>query len=116
MELVALLSTGKGTWAQVAGLVNRGEWDNILLVGSEFAEKFTCDKKHEFVKIDTGKRIVELKQEIIEKLNGKINGTEVALSIASGDGKEHMALISALLSLPVGVRFVALTQEGIVYL
>ncbi|MBM3233477.1 hypothetical protein FJZ19_00100 [Candidatus Pacearchaeota archaeon] len=116
MELIALLSSGKGTWAQVAGLINRGEWDNIILIGSEFAEKFTTEKKHEFIKVDTGKRIVELKQEILEKLNGKIQGTEVALSIASGEGKEHMALISALLSLPVGVRFTALTQEGIIYL
>lgn len=116
MELVALLSSGKGSWAQVAGLINRGEWDNIILIGDDFASKFSCDKKHEFIKVDTSKRIVELKQEIVEKLRGKIDGTEVALSIASGEGKEHMALISALLSIPVGVRFVALTAEGIVYL
>ena len=35
---------------------------------------------------------------------------------ASGEGKEHMALISALLSLPVGVRFTALTKDGVVFL
>lgn len=116
MELVALLSTGKGTWAQVAGLVKQGEWENIILIGSEFAEKFTADKKHLFIKIDTNKGLIDLKKEILEKLQGKINGTEVALSIASGEGKEHMALISALLSLPVGVRFTALTKDGIVYL
>jgi hypothetical protein len=116
MELVALLSSGKGTWGQVAGLINRGEWENILLVGSEFAEKFSTDKKHTFVKVKTSQPISELKDEIMEKLKGKINGTEVALSIASGDGKEHMALISALLSLPVGIRFTVLTKEGIIYL
>ena len=44
-----------------------------------------------------------------------IDGTEVALSIASGDGREHMALISALLSLPVGVRFTALTKDGVIF-
>jgi hypothetical protein len=27
-----------------------------------------------------------------------------------------MALVSALLNLPVGVRFVALTKEGVIYL
>lgn len=116
MELVALLSSGKGTWGQVAGLTKRGEWDNIILIGTEFAEKFTLDKQHEFIKINSNSRIVELKKELMEKLRGKIKDTEVALSIASGDGKEHMALISALLSLPVGIRFVALTKEGIVYL
>jgi len=116
MELVALLSSGKGTWGQVAGLINREEWDNIILVGNEFAQKFSCSKKHDFIKIDTSKTLVELKKEIMEKFKGKIKGTEVALSIASGDGKEHMALISALLSSPVGIRFVVLTKDGIVYL
>ncbi len=116
MELVALLSSGKGTWGQVAGLINRGEWENIILIGSEFAEKFTTDKKHEFIQVKTNQQIVELKQELMKKLKGKIKGTEVALSVASGDGKEHMALISALLSLPVGVRFAVLTKDGIIHL
>ena len=116
MELVALLSSGKGSWAQVAGLINRGEWENITLIGSEFAEKFSIDKPHNFIKVDTNKNILELKQELVEKLKGKFGGfSEVALSIASGDGKEHMALISALLSIPVGVRFTALTKEGIIF-
>ena len=56
----------------------------------------------------------EVNQEFLKKLKGKINGTEVALSIASGDGKEHMALISALINLPVGIRFAALTAEGVI--
>lgn len=116
MELIALLSSGKGTWGQVAGLVNRGEWDNIILIGSEFAEKFSIDKNHDFVRVDTNQPLLELKKEFSDKLKNKIKGVEVALSIASGEGKEHMALISALLSVPVGVRFVALTKEGIVYL
>lgn len=116
MELVALLSSGKGSWGQVAGLVNRGEWDSIILIGSEFAEKFTTDKKHLFIKIDGDKTLTEIKDDLSKKLTGKIKGTEVALSIASGNGKEHMALISALLTLPTGIRFVALTKEGLVYL
>jgi len=116
MELVALLSSGKGTWAQVAGLSARGEWDSIILVGSEFAEKFTLDKKHDFIKVNTSQNLKELKDELVNKLKPKIKGTEVALSIASGTGKEHMALISALLSIPVGVRFTALTKDGVVYL
>ena len=116
MELIALLSSGKGSWSQVAGLINRGEWENIILIGSEFAEKFTTDKKHEFIRVKTSQPLVDLKNDLLKKLKGKIKGTEIALSIASGDGKEHMALISALLSLPVGVRFTALTKEGIVYL
>jgi len=115
MELVALLSTGEGTWAQVSGIIKQGEWDNIILIGSEFAKKFQIEQEHTFIEL-TKTRLVELKEELQEKLRGKIKGTEVALSIASGDGKEHMALISALLSLPAGVRFTALTKDGIVFL
>jgi len=114
MELVALLSTGKGTWAQVAGLIKYGEWDKIILIGSDFAKDFKSEKNTEFIKVDLSKRIKELRDEIIDNLKGKINGTEVALSIASGDGKEHMALISALLNLPVGIRFAALTKDGVI--
>jgi hypothetical protein len=115
MELVALISSGKGTWGQVAGVINRGDWDNILLIGNDFAKRFTVEKDFEFVET-TASGIVDLKEEILEKLRGKIKGTEVALTIASGDGKEHMALISALLNLPVGIRFTALTKDGIIFM
>jgi hypothetical protein len=114
MELVALLSSGQGTWAQVSGLMKFGEWDSIILIGGDFAKNFTHEKKFEFIKVDLNQKIKELRDDILKKLKGKINGTETALSIASGDGKEHMALISALINLPVGIRFAALTKEGVV--
>lgn len=114
MELIALLSTGKGSWAQVSGLMKYGDWDKIIIVGGDFAKDFKHEKKFEFIKLDLDKKIMDLKEEFLSKLKGKFNGTEVALSIASGEGKEHMALISALINLPVGIRFAALTKEGVI--
>ncbi|MFA5953899.1 MAG: hypothetical protein WCT51_04500 [Candidatus Shapirobacteria bacterium] len=114
MELVALLSRGEGTWAQISGLMKYGEWDNIILIGDEFAKNFKHEKKFEFIKADLNAKIKDLRDDLLKKLQGKINGMEVALSIASGDGKEHMALVSALINLPVGVRFAALTKDGVV--
>lgn len=114
MELVALLSSGKGSWEQVSGLMKYGEWDKIILIGADFAKKFTHEKSFEFIQMDLDKKLKDLKEEISKKLQKKIGGTEVALSIASGDGKEHMALISALINLPVGIRFAALTKEGVI--
>lgn len=114
MELIALLSSGKDTWAQVSGLMNHGDWERMILIGGDSAKQFIHSKRFEFIKVDLDKRIRELQNDISKKLKGKINGTEVALSIASGNGKEHMALISALLKFPVGVRFAALTREGVV--
>lgn len=109
-----MLSIGKGTWGQVSGLIKYGEWDKIIILGSSFSRKFTAEKQFEFIEINLDKKLVDLKKEFQEKLRGRIQGTEVALSIASGDGKEHMALISALINLPVGIRFAALTKEGII--
>lgn len=114
MELIALLSSGKETWAQVSGLIKYGEWDKIILLGDDFAKQFTCEKPFEFIRIDLNKKLKDLKEEFMQKLKGKIDGTEVALSIASGDGKEHMALISGLINLPVGIRFAALTKDGVI--
>lgn len=115
MELVALVSSGKGSWAQLAGVITRGEWDSVIIIGNDFAKKFNVEKDFEFIEV-TSTTLIEMKNEIMRKLKGKIRGTEVALSIASGDGKEHMALISALISLPVGIRFTALTKEGIIFM
>ena len=117
MELVALLSTGQGTWGQVAGLINNGEWDHIFLIGDDFASKFSFENKNaEFIKVNLSQPLDEMKGELVEKLKGKIKGIEVALSIASGSGKEHMALIAALLNIPVGIKFVALTKDGVIEL
>lgn len=114
MELVALLSSGKGTWAQVSGLMNHGDWEKIILIGDDFAKDFKHNKEFEFVKVNLSQRLKELRDDFSKKLKEKINGMEVALSLASGDGKEHMALVSALINLPVGVRFAALTKEGVI--
>jgi len=117
MELVALLSTGKGTWGQVAGLIQKGEWEKVIVLGPAFAKEFTVqDESFDFIEFDANKNLVQLKKDLEKKLKGKFDGLEVALSIASGNGKEHMALQSALLSLPVGVRFTALTKDGVVFL
>ncbi|MCK5449931.1 hypothetical protein KAI32_03630 [Candidatus Pacearchaeota archaeon] len=117
MELVALLSTGKGTWGQVSGLMQKGEWEKIIVVGPPFAKDFTVQgTPFDFIEFDQDKSLIQLKKELAKKLEGKFNGLEVALSIASGNGKEHMALQSALLSLPVGIRFAALTKDGVVML
>jgi hypothetical protein len=117
MELVALLSTGKGSWGQVSGLMKRGEWEKIIVVGTPFAKEFTVPGiPFDFVEFDPNKGLVALKKDLQKKLTGKFDGLEVALSIASGNGKEHMALQSALLSIPVGVRFTALTKEGVIML
>ncbi len=116
MELVAFLGADKETWGQVTGLINHGEWDKVVLVKNKQVEDYPTPKNGEIITIDASQPLLELKRELMEKLGSKIGDLEVALSIASGSGKEHMALISALLSLPTGIRLVAFTKNGVEFI
>ena len=113
MELVAFLGADKENWGQIVALINRAEWDKIILIKNKNSESFTPSKNCEIIDVNSDRPLVELKNEIMSKLKEKLGGFEAALSIASGNGKEHMALISALLSMPVGIRLVVFTKEGI---
>jgi len=113
-DLVACLSTGKGTWTHVKGVISGCEWDNIFLITNEFGrEKFSSEKKVELLVVDSNKQLLELVEDIKKQLKDKISGTEVALNLVSGTGKEHMAILSAVLKLGLGVRLVALAKEGV---
>ncbi|MBW3022479.1 hypothetical protein KY308_00040 [Candidatus Woesearchaeota archaeon] len=113
-ELVAMLSTGKGTWGHVSRLIADGTWEKIVLITNDFGkEKFNNEKNAEMVVVDSKKPIMELVEDVKKGLEGKIKGPEVAVNVVSGDGKEHMALISALLEMGLAIRLVALTQEGV---
>ena len=116
MELVAFLGRDKESWGQISALINKGKWDKVVLMRSKESEESSIDSS-ETIKVNTEQPISLLKNEMMEKLKSKLAGDfEVALSIASGNGKEHMALISALLSIPVGIRLVAYTKDGIEFI
>ncbi len=97
-------------------MINRGDWEKIILVKSKSSENYDSPKEADIVLVDTSKPLLELKEDIINKLRKKFEGFDVQVSIASGNGKEHMALISALLSIPVGIRLVVFTKKGIEFI
>jgi len=73
MELVALLSTGKGTWGQVSGLIQKGEWEKVIIVGPPFAKEFTVhDAPFDFIEFDPNKPLVQLKKGFRKKTQRKI--------------------------------------------
>jgi len=115
MELVILLSEKEENLPQLNGLVQSGEWDKIIILSSN-NKTIPTSKSNETIQINTNQPLLQLREEITSKLKGKIKGLEVSISIASGTGKEHMALISALMNLPVGVKFVVYTSKGVVEL
>ncbi|MBS3091515.1 hypothetical protein J4217_03660 [Candidatus Pacearchaeota archaeon] len=115
MELVAFLGNDKENWGQVKALCGRMQWNNIVLVKNKNANDFEIENA-EVVEIDSNKSLIGIKNDLINKLKTRLKDFEVALSIASGNGKEHMALVSALLTLPVGVRLVVFTKEGVEFI
>ena len=113
-ELVACLSSGKGTWGHVSRLMQEGKWEHVLLITNEFGkENFSTTDKAEFILIDSNKGLADLRNDLVEILRSKIKGTEVAVNLIAGTGKEHMALMGALLKLGVGIRLMALTRQGV---
>jgi len=113
-DLVACLSSEEKSWAHVARLIKEQDWKNVFLITNEYAKKnFKAGKQVEFILVDSKKPVFELIEDIRKGLKGKITDLEIALNIVSGTGKEHMAILSALLKLGVGVRLMAVTKEGV---
>ena len=117
MELVAFLGDDKENWGQISALINRMDCEKIILVKNKNVSGFPKNEKCVEINIDSNSPLLELKKDIMDKTRSKIGGNfEVAVSLASGNGKEHMALISALLSIPVGIRLVVYTKNGIEFI
>ena len=55
----------------------------------------------------------DLEDEIYAALKSRIKDSEAGINFISGTGKEHMALMGAIMKLGIGFRLVALTKEGI---
>jgi hypothetical protein len=115
-DLIVMISTGKGTWKEVTDVINQEKWDKVYIVTSKFgAEKFTSISKNQekaYVLIDPDQEVKEIKERIILQLKDQLK-TEVAVNFISGSGKEHMALMGALISLGVGIRMVVPGLEKI---
>ncbi|MBN1377256.1 hypothetical protein JW949_02890 [Candidatus Woesearchaeota archaeon] len=113
-DLIACLSTGKGTWGHVSRLVNSGEFKNIYLITNDFGkENFNNENGCIMVVVDSKTNsIEEMSEKIKEELKDKIEGNQVAVNLISGTGKEHMAVISAVLKLGLGIRQVVYDFEN----
>jgi|SRR3989344_3102184 len=113
-DLIACLSSGKGTWEHIKQIIEKEKWENIFLITDDFGKSnFKVNKNVNFVLVNSQDPINIYTDLIISQLHGKIKGIEVALNLVSGSGKEHMGILSALLKLGFAVRLVAYTKDGI---
>lgn len=106
-KLVACVGLGKGTWSDVLEIINKEDWEQVLVVtDARGKEKFPSEGVI-FLECDFSKAIISLQEEVLFKLKPHINLGDVALNLVSGTGKEHMAILSALLKLGAGIRLIA---------
>lgn len=110
-DLVVCLTDEKAT-AHVSSLIRNREWRNVFLIMNP-GRNFDCGKKAEMVYVDFSKPVFEVIEHIKKSLDGKLSDFEVAFNMVSGSGKEHMAILAALLKLGVGIRLMAVTKEGV---
>ncbi len=110
--LIACLSTGKGTWVEVTKIIKSQEWDKIFLITNEFGkENFKPNEKTKLILINSFNEIDEISEEIKKQLKDQINDFEIALNLASGSGKEHMAVLKAIMELGLNFRLVMVKND-----
>ncbi len=113
-DLIACLSSVEKSWTHVERLLKEGDWSKAIIITNENGRTaFKPSKNTDFVVVDFQKPVFELIEDIKNGLKGKTTDLEVALNLVSGSGKEHMAILSALLKLGLGIRLVAVTKDGI---
>lgn len=112
--LIACLSSGKGTWIEVTQIIRAQPWDKIFLITNQFGvDNFSLKQENvKMVLVDIFKETNELSEAIKNQLKNQISDFEVALSLASGTGKEHMAVLKAVMELGLNFRLVS-TKNGL---
>lgn len=110
--LLAVLGVGKGTWGHVARLISEETWDKILLVSNEWGkENFSPAKECDWIMVNNRAGFEIIKDEIKNRLPEK----ELVISLISGSGKEHMAVLAAIKEKKSDFQIVILTGEGTKY-
>ena len=111
--LITLLGTGKGTWHEVHGLLSLKAFDTVLVFIDEWAAKDYRNEHGAALAVmpadaPSATLVTLFSESIKQKLQetGAHAEFDIALNIASGTGKQHAALIAAVLQLGYGVRFV----------
>ena len=111
---LGILSTGKGTWGQVAHIIDNVEYDKVYLISNEWAQdKFTCTKKINWIIIDPRKGFSEILEDIEAQWPKEIVD-ELDINIHSGSGKEHSAILAILKKKKINFKIITINAEGII--
>ncbi len=115
-SLICCIGEGKGTWGHVARVIEGETWDKIFIVSDEFfKDKFTVESKKQVIEqviINNKESVEAITQALLNALKDKVFG-DVAVNLFSGSGKEHMAVLSALMKSGAGIRLMGFGDGGV---
>jgi len=107
---IATLGMGRGTWGHVARIIQGQDWDDVLLIGSDFTKQnFKLQKPCKWLIINPRSGFETLKEEVKKA----IPEGELYISLISGSGREHTALLAALRELGRDFKIAMLTSNGL---
>lgn len=93
-------------------LINEAEWDRVFIVTTpDIKKKHKFEKEVLYIIIDPKKPIDEYIEDIKSNLKGFF--LEVGVNLVNGNGKDHMALLSAVMKAGLSFRLVAVTKNGV---
>ena len=102
----------------VEKLIDAYDWKEIIIVSGDakisegLSLKGGLEKKMQFITVNLKMPLCDVVEELQKKLNAKVHDLDAGVNFFSGPGKLHMAMMSALLKMGVGIRLVAVTPEG----
>lgn len=110
--LIACLSSGKGTWTEVTQIIKSQEWNKVFLITNKFGEEnFSLRQENlVLVLVNIFGEVNEISEQIKKQIKDRINDFEVALNITSGCGKEHTAVLKAIMELGLNFRLVTMNN------
>lgn len=122
-HLIVCLGSDKETWKDVDAVIKLGFFDKIYLIANEFAAlNYAKPIVKQGINIDLIRlNFTKPSEEVVPELyvilkkrftEDKIQDLDIALNIASGNGKEHAIVISTLMKLGYGIRLVDLDKDG----
>jgi len=110
---IATIGVGKGTWGKLKRICSE-EWDNIIILGNQWAkDTFKIDSPFSWILLDDQKDVCLLVEDIVKEL--PTDSDEVYVNMVSGSGREHVALLSALVDNKKAFKTVCVCDDGIRY-
>jgi len=113
--LICCLGLGKGTWIPVMNVIKSADWEQLIIITNPFFKDKLPTLEHpnkKVIAVEEQKSLQELIQMLTQSMNLAFAG-DVALNFFSGSGKEHMAILSAVLRSGCGVRLVEADEKGL---